>query len=97
MSRSGATEERAADTASTGISLDRRDFLAGTGTALAVAALPTAALARATQDGPPRELLTDWTIDDVWGLYPRYADAIGFGRVRASEASEEVGDHHLVY
>lgn len=27
--------------------------------------------------------LTDWTIDDMWGVYPRYAEPIGFGRPEA--------------
>ncbi len=51
------------------------------GRGLAVAAMPAAAIP-ANAAGPVARgpLLADWTIDDQWGAYPRYADPIGFGR-----------------
>ena len=29
---------------------------------------------------PSPATLSDWTIDDMWGVYPRYAEPIGYGR-----------------
>jgi hypothetical protein len=63
--------------------LDRRRFIKWLGGTLAVAALPVAAHAAKMPSivvRPSAERLDDWTIDDVWGSYPRYADPIGFGR-----------------
>ena len=59
--------------------LDRREFIAGAGAVAAVAALP----------------LADWTIDDMWGVYPRYAEPIGYGRahvVRELHAQADPAD-----
>jgi hypothetical protein len=59
-------------------SWDRRDFIAAAAGAAAVAYLPFGSLAGAVPavGATEREgLLADWTIDDQWGVYPRY-DAI---------------------
>jgi hypothetical protein len=55
----------------------RRDFLAAAAGAAAVAYLPfgSAAVAPAVGATERKDLLADWTIDDQWGVYPRY-DAI---------------------
>jgi hypothetical protein len=63
--------------------VDRRRFI---GAALSVAALPAASLIPA---GPAAAtwgtgFLRDWTIDDQWNTYPRYHEAIGFGRPKAA-------------
>jgi hypothetical protein len=65
--------------------LDRREFL---GAAAAVALTPAASLmptgpVAAAVTGPER--LCDWTIDDQWNAYPRYAAPIGYGRRTAVE------------
>jgi hypothetical protein len=64
--------------------VDRREFLLGSGVAIVAAALPvTLALGgRATGDTTPRATLSDWHIDDMWGVYPRPSEAIGYGRPR---------------
>ena len=67
-----------------GMSLDRREFIVAAG-AVAVAYLPLAALVRAAPAvgaATHQELLADWTIDDMWGVYPRPSEAIGYGRPR---------------
>jgi len=61
---------------------DRREFIVGVG-ALAVAASLPVALAvagPAVGDATPRATLADWHIDDMWGVYPRPHEAIGYGR-----------------
>ena len=63
--------------------LDRREFIVAVG-AIAVAYAPLAAIAQ----GAPAPLaaqpvlLDDWTIDDMWGVYPRPSEPIGYGRPR---------------
>ncbi len=32
--------------------------------------------------GAAAVLLDDWTIDDMWGVYPRPSEPIGYGRPR---------------
>ncbi len=67
---------------STTLGLDRREFLVGAGAAIAASALPVA-LAVASPpagDTQPRAQLADWHIDDMWGVYPRPSEAIGYGR-----------------
>jgi hypothetical protein len=64
--------------------IDRREFLGAAGGVFAAAFTPLASIVpagpvAAAVSGP--ELLNDWTIDDMWGVNPRYADAIGYGRV----------------
>ena len=74
-----------ANKANEGSSLDRREFIVAAG-AIAVAYAPLAAIAQA-EAAPPGSaaqpaLLDDWTIDDMWGVYPRYSEPIGYGRPR---------------
>jgi hypothetical protein len=62
--------------------LHRREFIAGAGALAAVACLPVtlAAAEPAVGGSTPRATLTDWHIDDMWGVYPRPSEAIGYGR-----------------
>jgi hypothetical protein len=65
-----------------GAPLDRREFLAGAG-ALAAAACMPVALATAVPlvgEVTPRATLGDWHVDDMWGVYPRPSEPIGYGR-----------------
>jgi len=64
--------------------LDRREFVAGAAAVAAVACLPIAlaTAAPAVGDATPRATLTDWHIDDMWGVYPRPSEPIGYGRQR---------------
>jgi hypothetical protein len=65
-----------------GNSLDRREFIAGAGALAAAACLPLA-LAKASSsagNATPRATLGDWHIDDMWGVYPRPSEPIGYGR-----------------
>ena len=64
--------------------LDRREFLVGAGATLVASALPLALAVAAppTGDATPRARLADWHIDDMWGVYPRPSEAIGYGRPR---------------
>ncbi len=64
--------------------LDRREFLVGAGAAIAASALPVALAVAAPPAGDtqPRAQLADWHIDDMWGVYPRPSEAIGYGRPR---------------
>jgi hypothetical protein len=60
---------------------NRREFMLAAGAA-AVAYAPLMSLASgASAVGAPQPSappLEDWTIDDMWGVWPRYAEAIGF-------------------
>lgn len=62
--------------------LDRREFIAGAGATAAVVCLPvTLAVAAASVGGTsPSAALADWHIDDMWGVYPRPSEPIGYGR-----------------
>jgi hypothetical protein len=64
--------------------LDRREFLVGVGAAIAASALPVALAVAAPPAGgtEARAQLADWHIDDMWGVYPRPSEAIGYGRPR---------------
>jgi hypothetical protein len=61
---------------------DRRDFIVGVGAVAVTACLPVALAAAypAIGDVTPRATLTDWHVDDMWGVYPRPHEAIGYGR-----------------
>jgi len=63
---------------------DRREFIATAGAAAAVACLPIALAVAAPSVGEttPQAKLADWTIDDMWGVYPRPSEPIGYGRPR---------------
>jgi len=66
-----------------GAGLGRRDFIVLTGVgALATWSSMPAAWSAAVSTAPSAqfESIADWTIDDMWGVYPRYAEAIGYGR-----------------
>jgi hypothetical protein len=56
---------------------DRRELIAAAAGAASVAYLPFGSFAAAPAVGAsePGGLLVDWSIDDQWGVYPRY-DAI---------------------
>ena len=55
---------------------DRREILAAAASAAAVASLPLRSLATPALGAPEvREPLADWSIDDQWGVVPRW-DAI---------------------
>jgi len=60
----------------------RREFIAGAGAVAAVACLPVAlaTAAPAVGDTTPRATLADWHVDDMWGVYPRPSEPIGYGR-----------------
>jgi hypothetical protein len=62
------------------VNIDRRDFIVAAGAAAAVAYLPPPGLAEelAASAAAAPELLTDWHIDDMWGVYPRPSEPIGF-------------------
>jgi hypothetical protein len=62
--------------------LDRREFIAGAGALAASACLPVALAAAEPSigDATLRATLADWHIDDMWGVYPRPHEAIGYGR-----------------
>lgn len=64
--------------------LDRREFIAAAGAAAAAACLPVALSAAAPAVGAaePHATLTDWHVDDMWGVYPRPSEPIGYGRLR---------------
>lgn len=68
---------------------DRRDFIVGAGALAIASALPVelAAAEPAVGDATPRAKLTDWHIDDMWGVYPRPSEAIGYGRPPATASS----------
>lgn len=65
-----------------GTAFDRRDFIVGAGALAIAASLPVALAAAdpAVGDATPRAQLTEWHIDDMWGVYPRPYEAIGCGR-----------------
>ena len=65
--------------------IDRREFIGAVASSAAVVLVPQPSLVAAgpvahAVTGPER--LCDWTIDDMFGVYPRYADPIGYGRMR---------------
>lgn len=61
---------------------DRREFIAGAGALAAAACLPVtlAAAEPAVGGATPRATLSDWHVDDMWGVYPRPSEPIGYGR-----------------
>jgi hypothetical protein len=68
---------------------DRRELIVAAGAAAAVAYLPAAAFA--AQVGAAQPKLADWHIDDMWGVYPRPSEPIGFAPPRDAEL---VAAHH---
>ena len=64
----------------------RREFLAIGASLGAVAAMPLARMAdHAAAPASPAARLDDWTIDDMWGVYPRYAETIRYPRRHGDE------------
>jgi hypothetical protein len=63
---------------------DRREFIVGAGALAAAACLPVALVTAVPSVGAatPHATLTDWHIDDMWGVYPRPSEPIGYGRPR---------------
>jgi hypothetical protein len=51
---------------------DRRDILAAAASAVAIGALPLRSLATPALGAPRVEPLADWSIDDQWGVVPRW-------------------------
>ena len=80
--------------------MNRRDFLQRT--ALAAGGLTVSvALPWVAEVGAAEPLLAelaDWTIDDMWGVYPRYAEPIGYARPETprivSAAAAAAGARH---
>jgi hypothetical protein len=62
--------------------LNRREFLGATGAALVASALPLTLAVAVPAAGAtlPRATLADWHVDDMWGVYPRPSEAIGYSR-----------------
>jgi hypothetical protein len=62
--------------------LDRREFVIGAGGVIVATALPMTLGVAAPPVGytVARVQLADWHIDDMWGVYPRPSEAIGYGR-----------------
>lgn len=62
--------------------IDRREFMVGLTAAGLVVALPVALAVPAPAVGAPAPSapLADWHVDDMWGVYPRPHEAVGFGR-----------------
>lgn len=64
------------------MTLDRRELIIGAGAVAAAACLPIAlgVAAPAVGETVPRATLTDWHVDDMWGVYSRPSEPIGYGR-----------------
>jgi len=67
--------------------LDRREFIAGAGAVAGAVCLPVtlavaapAVAAPAVGSTTPSAALADWHVDDMWGVYPRPSEPIGYGR-----------------
>jgi hypothetical protein len=62
--------------------LDRREFIVAAGAATAAVCLPVALAAASPPVGDvtARAVLEDWHVDDMWGVYPRPSEPIGYGR-----------------
>jgi hypothetical protein len=63
--------------------LDRREFIvrAAAAAAAAAACMPAALGASpSVGGGAPGSAFGDWHVDDMWGVYPRPHEAIGYGR-----------------
>lgn len=62
--------------------LDRREFMIAATAAGLTVALPVALAVPAPAVGAPAPSapLADWHVDDMWGVYLRPHEAVGFGR-----------------
>jgi hypothetical protein len=72
----------------------RREFIAAAAGAVGVAYLPfrSAAPVPAVGASERQDLLADWSIDDQWGVYPRY-DAIPSTPALAEVDAQLAGVH----
>ena len=61
---------------------NRRELIAAAGAVAAAACLPVAlaVAAPAVGERQARATLADWHVDDMWGVYPRPSEPIGYGR-----------------
>ncbi|MBN1238834.1 MAG: hypothetical protein JXB36_10050 [Gammaproteobacteria bacterium] len=77
-----------------GLAMGRREFLGSAmlvaGGIAASALLPWPGMAQAEPVELTPEPLADWNIDDMWGVWPRYAEPIGYGHA-APEAVAAAG------
>jgi hypothetical protein len=66
------------------VRLERREFIVAAGAVTAAAALPLSLglISPAVGAAEPSALLGDWNIDDMWGVYPRPSEPIGYSRPR---------------
>jgi hypothetical protein len=68
------------------VRLERREFIVTVGAVTAAAALPLSlgliSPGVAVGAAEPSASLGDWSIDDMWGVYPRPSEPIGYGRPR---------------
>jgi hypothetical protein len=62
--------------------IDRREFMVGVAATGLAVTLPVALAVSTPAVGAPapRAALADWHVDDMWGVYPRPHEAVGFGR-----------------
>jgi hypothetical protein len=70
--------------------MNRRAFIgraALVGGGLAVSAVLPWTSAPVGAEQPTLAALTDWSIDDMWGVYPRYAERIDYPRTAAPETT----------
>src|SRR5690606_4211726 len=79
----GGGDRRAEGRSMIGNAMNRRAFIGGAALAAGgitvSAAMPwTSAPVGAEQ--PTLATLTDWSVDDMWGVYPRYAERIDYPR-----------------
>ncbi len=64
--------------------VDRREFIVGAAGAMVVVTPLAASVRRALAAEPAADRpFADWSIDDMWSGYPRYAEPIGFARPQA--------------
>lgn len=64
-----------------GKTLDRRESIVSAAALAAATYVPGAfAAPPAVGNEAPKATLADWHIDDMWGVYPRPSEAIGYGR-----------------
>ncbi len=72
---------------------DRREFIGTVAVTTVATLVPTLATGVTTTSPATAEavqgLLADWTIDDMFGVWPRYADPIPHGRILAEAAAPD--------
>lgn len=72
---------------------DRREFMGTVGVTAVTALVPMVAkgvvATGPAADRAAPELLADWTIDDMFGVWPRYADPIPYGHPLADDTTPD--------